>query len=54
MTINETDTWSFTAPIDQFFLEIAFVPETNPEITAVNWKAVMPQVKEFKFEVGQI
>ena len=54
MTLNETDTWDFTAPIDQFLLEVDMVPETNPEILALNWKAVMPQVKEFKFEPGQI
>ena len=54
MTLNETDTRDFTAPVDQFLLEVVMVPETNPEILALNWKAVMPQVKELKFETGQI
>ena len=52
LTLNQTETLSFTAPIEAFKLEIDIVPDTNEEFIAVNRKAVMPIVKEFKFEVG--
>ena len=52
LTLNETETLSFTAPIEAFKFEIDIVPDTNPDIIAVNRKAVMPELKEFKFEVG--
>ena len=42
LTLNETKTLSFTAPIEELRIELEIVPDTNPEIIAVNWKAVMP------------
>ena len=53
LTLNKTESLGFTAPIEHFRFELDMVPDTNNEITVVNWKAVMPVLKEFKFEVGQ-
>lgn len=50
---NDND-FTFEAPISVMRIEIEMLPDDDEEVAKLNKNALMPVIKEFKFEFGEV